>query len=169
MNQIHKESHELMEDYFSSVSIDDFLDSYLKIETFEGMTIDGFFPFQTLTETRNESVIYWSKKEGYTLHSTLTAAPLSACSAVDERLTFNFTQDALRPSQRIPMPDSLEFDQKRSGFLTLPTGKVIQTGSLLLSTLVSQHIHTASYTERVMRTDKAANESPYCDDVAEAA
>ena len=44
MKHIPKELHELMDDYFTIVKIDDFLDSYLKIETFEGMTIDNFFP-----------------------------------------------------------------------------------------------------------------------------
>lgn len=46
MNEAHAKSLELMDDYFSKVTPDEFLRDYLEVETFEGPTIDDMFPEQ---------------------------------------------------------------------------------------------------------------------------
>ena len=46
MNEVHAKSLELMEDYFSKVTPEEFLKDYLEVETFEGPTIDEFLSMQ---------------------------------------------------------------------------------------------------------------------------
>ena len=58
MNEAHAKSLELMDDYFSKVTPEEFLRDYLEVETFEGPTIDDMFPEQPSMETHTLRVRY---------------------------------------------------------------------------------------------------------------
>lgn len=45
MNLAHKKSLELMNEFFSNLSVDDFLADYLEVEDFEGVTVDDFIAY----------------------------------------------------------------------------------------------------------------------------
>ncbi|MDQ5770728.1 hypothetical protein [Thiothrix subterranea] len=45
MNLAHTKSLELMNEFFSNLSVDDFLADYLEVEDFEGVTVDEFIAY----------------------------------------------------------------------------------------------------------------------------
>jgi hypothetical protein len=167
MNRVHQESLALMEKYFKEVNIDDFLDSYLEIETFEGMPIDVFLDMQVVTKAHNAHLANWSKN-GYS-RPILTEAPLDACKTVDKHLTFNGSQNHNWLRENMPTP-KIDFDKRLQNPLVISIEKPTQISLLSLTTLVRKPIHRASYAEQSMiPMPAAANESPYRDDFAEAA